>query len=284
MSATISYEVYSTEKLESLRNLLINQVKNDNPRDFEIIVDDRLVVSRTSDPERFNDYLSVMHSDSRQVAVTLFHGKSNSYERIHFKIDPGGAKDPKPQELNGVEDVQKKIDAALAKERERIRYENLEKENDDLKEENRELKRKNTDLAEAMLEIKENGFLGNLNVPKVLSLTLEDMVRRNPQWLAKVPGGQALAGIIAEDNKEQVRQQDSEGTEVRMKKKAAHDDDELTEEQKEGKYFRAALRRHFSEEECEKICAMIECFENNRQDLHEAFSLIVPRPQDPKGK
>jgi hypothetical protein len=41
-----------------------------------------------------------------------------------------------------------------------------------------------------------------VNVGEFASIVLEGFVRRNPQMLAMLPGGEALAGVIEQDNEE----------------------------------------------------------------------------------
>jgi hypothetical protein len=95
---------------------------------------------------------------------------------------------------------------------------------------------------------------------ELASVALEGIVRRNPQMLSKIPGGEALAGIIEQDNadkeKTHVVSNVPEG-EVSFQKKTATEEP-LNEEQKRYAAFLSQLEQTFNEAQLADVMLIIQ--------------------------
>jgi predicted RNase H-like nuclease (RuvC/YqgF family) len=104
-------------------------------------------------------------------------------------------------ELSGF-DLETKIDEKLTVERSKWETEQRQKEQ---AKEIQELKAKLTDAEEyittlenSVEDLKTNGTKAKAGWGEIASVALEGIIRRNPQLLTAIPGGEALAGILSE--------------------------------------------------------------------------------------
>lgn len=197
---------YDAYQLKRIHTKLVNDFTQGSPREYEVRVDGLDVIPRTNDPERFLQLERFVDLDhTRKVDVIIFRGQSH-YCDLHTLTVDG----PKPTSANnglgvipgmGTMDIQKRI-------REEVKRERKEWEHERLQEKHRELKAELKDLEEYADKLEEEVkvyrkkklHLGNVNLAELGGIFLEGFIRRNPQMLAKLPGGESLAGLIEEDN------------------------------------------------------------------------------------
>jgi hypothetical protein len=120
---------------------------------------------------------------------------------------------------------------------------------------------------------------GNVNLGELASVMVEGMVRRNPQLLTKIPGGEALAGIIEEDNKEREnRGEETEDAEVTFIKNTEKQK-EFSEDQKRFLQVLEMLEESFDEGELGLINAILSRLMQKKQDLITVAGLLdIPIP------
>ena len=153
--------------------------------------------------------------------------------------------------------IQEKL-AARDKEYE---YNRLKEELEEIKIQLEEAEEYSEGLVAELEDLKKNRFkLGNFNMGEFASLALEGIVRRNPQMLLKIPGGEALAGLIEQDNAEQRKtpaiSQAPEG-EVSFQKKSG-EGEPLNEEQKRYAAFLSQLEQTFNEAQLADVMLIIQ--------------------------
>lgn len=71
-------EKYSDLHVERIYNILQNHIKNNNPNDFKIYVDEHCVVKRTNDLKQFYDFESFIMDETKAVRFKIFHGSSRN--------------------------------------------------------------------------------------------------------------------------------------------------------------------------------------------------------------
>jgi hypothetical protein len=113
---------------------------------------------------------------------------------------------------------------------------------------------------------------GNVNLGEFASVVVEGIVRRNPQMVAKLPGGEALAGIIEDDNRERASTTPTPETEVSFKKKS--DTPELSEEEKGYLNFMRGIAESFDDEEIVILTQVITKLEEDTTQLKPVAELL----------
>lgn len=252
-------EKYSEQKIDNLYNYLQNSKEQGEAEDYEIFVDAFKVVKRTNDLARFESYSSFIQPETKTLTIIIYDGTSPRNTKHVFTI-----KEDNTNGLSGV-DVDSRIEEKLRSEKERWETDLLKKENEKLK----------TDLAEAeayIEELEENADkakdkkfrMGDVNVGEFASVVLEGFVRRNPQLLAKLPGGEALAGVIEQDNDEREKAllDKSPEPEVSFKKSGS-----ATEEDKSYLDFIKSLKDKFDHEQMTNVMLILDVLAKNPNDI-----------------
>lgn len=254
-------EKYEQAKIEKLVQYLQLYHQKGQPVDYEILVDGFKAVRRTSDPDMFSMFENFVTADTRSIEVLLFTGSSNNNEKRIFYF----GEEPK-EGLSGLE-VKSLVD-------EEVRRKLRDKEFEALKEENYNLKRNITDLESevdelekhnARLEMKQsplNDFLGDIG-----SNLVESFIKRNPKLMSTIPGGEALAGLLQQDNAEDNGQPNPE-SEVTFKAKSDNSRSfTLTEENVSAIQFVDQLKSQFSKEEFDKILLILQALSDDKSKI-----------------
>jgi hypothetical protein len=106
------------------------------------------------------------------------------------------------------------------------------------------------------------------------------MVKRNPHWVAKLPGGDALAGLIAKESSGGLESTEPE-TEMVFRKKSAKEG-ELSEEMKAQLGFLKQLESHFSQDQLDKIMLILQCFAEEPKHIQTVFDLLEIKTENEK--
>ncbi|MFZ5553554.1 MAG: hypothetical protein ACOZCO_10585 [Bacteroidota bacterium] len=269
---------FDERKMKLLHDYLKRCAADGRPRYYEIRLDEFRAVPRTNDPASFEHYKESLDEKSQLVKVFIYntHPRSFNAEKHFFKIQ-GQQEDEKVAvpSLSGY-DVDAKIQAAVERERERIEHEKLCEELDktkaDLKEAEDYIQKLKEDLKK--YEGKKLHW-GNVNLGELASVVMEGMIRRNPQLLTKLPGGEALAGIIEEDNKErEKRGETTVDAEVTFEKNEKGNPANLSEDQQKFLQVLGMLEENFNEGELALINAVLERLLHKPQDLKIIASLL----------
>ncbi|TCZ68354.1 hypothetical protein [Flaviaesturariibacter aridisoli] len=199
----VTNDVYDQLKIDKLRHFLEAQAEKGMAKPFEIFVDNLKVVAKTEDPKEFDTYEFYMNEDTEKVRILIYNSNlSPRNDQYCFavqrnKIDKGGT-------LGEIDNIIQEKLAARDREYEMTR---LREELQSAKEELEESEEYAEKLEKEIQHLKENKFkLGNVNIAELASVALEGIVRRNPQMLTKLPGGEALAGMVIQDNQDRERQ------------------------------------------------------------------------------
>jgi hypothetical protein len=222
-------EKYSEQKIDNLYNFLQNSKEQGEAEDYEIFVDAFKVVKRTNDLARFESYSNFIQPETKTITIVIYDGTSPRNTKHIFTI-----KEDNTNGLSGV-DVDTRIEEKLRSEKEKWETDLLKKENEKLKTELSEAEAYIEELEDNAEKAKDKKFrMGDVNVGEFASVVLEGFVRRNPQLLTKLPGGEALAGVIEQDNAEREKAllDKSPEPEVSFKKKTNSNEPAMSEEDK----------------------------------------------------
>ncbi|HMT75212.1 MAG TPA: hypothetical protein PKA77_14155 [Chitinophagaceae bacterium] len=216
----VSNEKFDQLKIDKLKHFLEDMAAKGNPRPYEIFVDNLKVVPKTDDPKDFENYEYYMNENTEKLRILIYNSAASPRnDQYCFMVQHHSAS----HTVNGLGELDTLIQEKItAREREiemnqlRNEIENLHKQLEEAEE--------YAESLESQLEVqKKSKFkLGNINMGEFASVMLEGVIRRNPQLLAKIPGGEALAGVIEQDNLEKENKQlpDEKETQASFQKKS----------------------------------------------------------------
>lgn len=260
-------EKYDQDKIDRLQEYLRQFAQSGEPIDYEIKVDGFKAVRRTKDPELFQLYESHVNANTKCVEFLLFNGTSRHCDKYIYRFS-----DAPETGLNGLPEksVRAQVQEAIQKEREKIRVEQLEVENKSLSEEIEELEEEIESLEGQIADIKAkqsplNGFLGEAG-----SAFVEGLIKRNPQILANLPGGESLAGLLNEPK--QLPTSNEPESEVSFTPKEAH-----SESDKAAIQFMNQVQERFTQEEFSKILALLESFAADKTQIEDVLNYLTKK-------
>jgi hypothetical protein len=247
--AILPQEKYSDDKIEKLLGFLQKNFERGEPIQYEILVDRLKVVKRTSNPDQFKDFEDFVDGNTKSIEIIFYQGSSAHYDKRIFCF----GEERKEQGLSGIE-VETKIQEGISREIEKREIRDLKDKNKELKDEVAELESEVEKLEKFIEDAKAQesplkGFLGEIG-----STMVESFIRRNPQMLASIPGGQALAGFIEADNK---RIQQGEPSEPEMEVSFRASEKKNSSEAKEALGFINYLKEKLNKDQFEKLMEII---------------------------
>jgi hypothetical protein len=81
-----SIKKYSPEGVEFIHRMLLNHVQSGRKPQFEIFVDNLPIVPRTDNIDLFQAYGNHIGSDSRELKIIVYQGKSNHNDKYIFRL------------------------------------------------------------------------------------------------------------------------------------------------------------------------------------------------------
>jgi hypothetical protein len=246
-------------KIDKLRHYLEDMAAKGHPKPYEIFVDALKVVPKTEDPKEFDGYEYYMNENTEKIRILIYNSQlTNRNDQYCFYVQKNAADKP----LNGLGDLDGIIQEKLAAREREYEVNKLKEELEETKKQLEEAEEYSEQLEQELEVVKSNKFkLGSIHLGELASYAMESIVRRNPQMLTKIPGGEALAGIIEQDNAERDKKKlDSSPiaeAEASFSKRATVAEG-LSEEQKRQLAFIEQLQGVFSEEQLQSVMHIIE--------------------------
>lgn len=264
--AIISKEKFSQEKMDKLLEYLKMYQELMQPIDFEIVVDGFKAVRRTDNTELFPYYENFINANTKGIEVLFYQGTSNNNDKHIFTF----AEEPKDTGLSGIE-IDNRIQEGIEKEKKTWEFEQLRQKNKELEGEVEELEEEVDKLEKQLSEAKLResplkGFLGEMG-----STMVESFIRRNPQMLANIPGGQALAGFIEEDNKRLEEGGDRKEPELQVSFRAK-EEEPVSSEAKEAANFVKYLKGKFNQQQFGKLMQIIDLLAEAPEKIDSVFN------------
>lgn len=277
---------YNDVKLAQFKMWLHDMVDKNEGKYFEVYVDDVKIVPRTNKVDAIDDHKVYLDERSDTVKVFTYNTEnSNRYEQFTFFIEKKKANDnltqtvvqtSQPQGLSGIElenKINERLNQSLMQERERWQTDLMKRDFDACKKQLADAEEYIGDLEEQLNKFKGKKLhWGDVNLGDVASVIVEGMVKRNPHWVAKLPGGDALAGLIAKEGTHPSENNEPE-TEMVFRKKTASET-ELSEDMKAQLGFLKQLESHFSQEDLDRIMLILQAFAEEPKHIQTVFDLL----------
>jgi hypothetical protein len=272
----ITSETYDQLKIDKLKLYLQTQADRNAARYYEIYVDNLKAVHKTSDIQEFDSYEDYMTEDTDRIRILVYSTNPQSPRNDQYVYRMKKQNEEKTvvqqQGLSGIE-IENRMEEKLQTHRERWEHEALVKELEQTKQQLKESEEYAEKLvAELAVYRSKKMHWGNVNLGEFASVVVEGIVRRNPQMVAKLPGGEALAGIIEDDNRERATTTPTPETEVSFKKKS--DTPELSEEEKGYLNFMRGIAESFDDEEIIILTQVITKLEEDSTQLKPVAELL----------
>lgn len=272
----VTNDTYDQLKIDKLKHFLEAQAEKGQAKPFEIFVDNLKVVSKTDDPKEFDNYEFYMNEDTEKVRILIYNSNlSPRNDQYCFQVQKnvGSAKS-----LNGLGEVENMIQEKLAARDREHEMNRLKEELEATKLELEESEEYAEGLEKEIQYLKDNKFkLGNINIAEFTAAMLEGFVRKNPQMLTKLPGGEALAGFIQQDNQEKERllsQPQQPEPKVDVQKDTSP---EITEHEKLQLSLLRKIDQTFSREQAEMFNAVLEAMVEEPSLIPTILELINPK-------
>ena len=276
---------YNSEKVALLKQLLLNSKENGKPIDYEIRVDAMRAVPRTNDPEQFDRHEDFIDADTGSVTILLYEGASRNNNRHIFLMKDEPKSEPKNKPLSGIE-VDKMVNEKVEEIKQQMKYDQLKKENQEQKEEIKEAYGTIDKLRKMITDMENQKGINSLNWGKMAGAAAEAIIRNNPHIIAKIPGGETLAGIIVEDNKkqEQVASEPDKETEATFSKKPADTEPPLTEDEKKYRQILQYWEENFDQEELNHVTDIINTLVDKPEAIEQTKTFAEKYGQKPVEK
>lgn len=273
----VTNDIYDQLKIDKLKHFLEAQATKGQAKPFEIFVDNLKVVSKTEDPQEFDTYEFYMNEDTEKVRILIYNSNlSPRNDQYCFMVQKtvGSTKS-----LNGLGEIEGIIQEKLAARDREYEMSRLKEELEATKQELEETEEYAEKLEEEIKNLKENKFkLKNIDVGELASVALEGIVRRNPQFLTKIPGiGEGLAGIIEQDNRDKERllaHPQAPESKASFEKENAP---EITEEEKRHLVYLRKLEQTFNPQQAEMFNAVLHAMVEDPSLIPTILDLINPK-------
>ena len=276
---------YNDVKLSQFKMWLHDMVDKGEGKFIEVYVDDVKVVPRTSKIESLDDHKVYLEDTTETVKVFVYNTEnSNRYTQFLFFIEKKKPVEvveqvhtPQVIGLSGIElenKITERLTTALMQERERWQNELMKREFETCKKDLTDAEDYIEDLEKQLSTYKSKKLhWGDVNLGDVASVIVEGMVKRNPHWVAKLPGGDALAGLIAQGSTTENATAEVIENEVVFKKKTPTEDG-MSEETKAQLGFLKQLETHFNQEQLDKIMLILQSFVEVPKNIETVFELL----------
>jgi len=254
----VTNENFDQLRIDKLKYFLENMAAKGQAKPYEIFVDNLKVVPKTEDPKDFESYEYYMNEDTEKIRILIYNSNlSPRNDQYSFFVQ----KNRQDKNLNGLGEIDNIIQEKLSARDKEYELNAIKEDLDKTKKLLEESEEYAEQLESELEEVKTNKYkLGNINMGELASIALEGIVRRNPQFISKLPGGETLAGIIEQDNMEKQNKQHTvavpEGEASFQKRTVVAD--EQSEDQKRYAAYLSHLEQVFNEQQLADVMQIIQ--------------------------
>jgi flagellar biosynthesis chaperone FliJ len=254
----VTTEKFDQLKVEKLKHFLEDMAAKGSPRPYEIFVDNLKVVPKTEEAKDFDNYEYYVNENTEKLRILIYNSAASPRnDQYCFLLQNNQVH----KSVNGLGEIDSIIQEKIAAREREIEMGQLRSENEDLKKQLEESEEYAEQLQSQIEDQKKNKFkLGNINLGELASVAVEGMIRRNPQLLTKIPGGEALAGIIEQDNLEKENKQLPEEKETQASFQKVAPNTTATEEQQRYIMFLQQLEVALTEEQMQATLQILNQF------------------------
>jgi hypothetical protein len=258
-------QIYSADKMSRHLDYLKMYEEEGEPLDFEILIDGMRAIRRTNNSNRFSLYENFINEDTQKVELLIYQGSSNHNDKYtyYLKEEPG----PKETSLG---EIDERIEERVREAERKWKSDQLEKRNQELTEEVEELEAEIEKLEKEMQQLQDGqsplkGILGEVGAGFV-----ESFLRNNPQIAMKIPGGQALAGLLEKEDTAP-----TEESEISFAKAAPQKS--LSTEEEQLLIFAKELKEAFREEEFAMVVEILQHMARDKSQLTSTYKHLSKR-------
>src|SRR5258708_1066435 len=194
---SVPQQKFDEFKIDKLKHYLEDMAGKGQPRLYEIFVDGLKVVPKTEDTGQFDNYEQYMDEDTEKVRILVYNSNlSPRNDQFCFTVQPGRLEKP----AGGLGEIDTIVQEKLAARDREHEMEALRKTLAITGTQGEEAEGEAEDLRQELEAVRAGKEKKQIKGIEIMSVILEGFVRRNPQLLQKIPGGEALAGLIEQDN------------------------------------------------------------------------------------
>ena len=129
---SIKHEKYEPKVVATILLMLTNAQKINQPRLFEVYVNDLAVVPKTEDIAQLDDYQDYINEETTIIKFFVYHYNQKSSDKFFLHVSPESFQEAKNRELSGITPV--KIESELKEKWEKDNhYQALKEENVELR-------------------------------------------------------------------------------------------------------------------------------------------------------
>jgi hypothetical protein len=259
---------------------------------IEVFVDDVKVTPRTNRFEAIEDHKPYLDESTNTVKIFVYNTEnSNRFQQFTFFIEKKKKDEPilantnQPvQGLSGIDlenKINERLNQSITQERERWQNELLRRDFEECKKKLTDAEEYIEQLEEKLGEFKGKKLIwGDVNLGEVASVIVEGMVKRNPHWVAKLPGGDALAGLIAKESNGVTTAEVVDG-EVEFKKKTTSDST-LNDEVRAQLELLKLMETHFNQQQLDNIMLILQSFVDKPEQIETVYELLNLKKENEK--
>ncbi len=281
----IQFDKFEQSKVDRLKNHLVAMAAKNQAKFYEIYVDNLKAVTKTDVPDEFEGYEDYMRSDSSELKIVIYNtGNSPRNDQYVFMLKAKDSADANEIGLSGVElksysqnDIAAWRQTRIKKTAEQEEISSLKKENSELRQSNKVKDLEIEKLSEIVITAKENGNkIGGIHWGEIASVALEGLARRNPEWIAQLPMGEELAGIIIKDNERLAAKtpEKKEGDASFKKKDNSPAQSQPTKDDIFFIEFLKELKNYFDEKEILAIMDIIDLLSQDKSKITEILNSL----------
>src|SRR5260221_13665110 len=197
MTMPLIEEKFNQHKIDSLKRYLQRETEKKRPKDFEIIVDGFKIVSRTENSEEFEDYEQEIKPGTRNVSILIFDGPGTNRNTRYSFILQGEPASRGSQVVNGLGEIDQVIAQKLEEREREHELTRMKGELSATKNQLAEAEDYADTLQKRIKDMEEKRYVQAVSLGEVASVVLKTLVK---QHAARIPGGQALAGLPRGDS------------------------------------------------------------------------------------
>jgi hypothetical protein len=192
----VTHQKFDQFKIDKLRHFLEDMEAKGQPRQYEIFVDSLKVVPRTDDLKFFDNYEGYMDEDTEKLRILIYNSNlSPRNDQYCFSV-PKGMQDRPGGALGEIDTIIQERLTARDKEYEMA---TLRKELEAAQSQVADAEAETEDLRQELEAVKAGKQERQMGLFDMAAGVLQGLLRNNPQWLQRVPGGEALAGLLTSD-------------------------------------------------------------------------------------
>jgi hypothetical protein len=269
--AVVTNEKYDQFKIERLKNFLEDMASKNQPRHYEIYVDNLKVVPKTDDAKEFDNYERYMDENTEKLRVVIYSTASSPRnDQYCFTMQSN----KQEKSTNGLGEIETIVQEKLSARDKEYELNQLKKDLEETKQQLVEAEDYADQLEQQLEETKSNKYkLGKLDLVELGGVVLENLATKNSPALEKI----GLGGLFGAANQPEAPK--TEESEASFQKKQEQTND-LKPEYLHYIPFLQQLDSSFAKEDLEMVMQVIQKFSEEPAHLKTVAELLnIQTPQ-----